>query len=174
MARSKRVRARRTQVALGASPKAGERCTVSITVDQQTKCALGTLVKVRGNAYNYGSWTLGATRQLRLRGPRPRHTQGSCDQFSVGAGLFFSDGPKVVLSHNGTSAVYVTGTQQLTADEDDGARPLPSLCRRPPGPRVPTLGSCAVRRGHRERSVQRLTSYSTAPFSPRPARRLWQ
>jgi hypothetical protein len=53
---------------------------------------------------------------------RPRDTQGSCDQFSVGAGLFFSDGPKIWFHHTGTSSVYITGTQQLTADaDDDGA-----------------------------------------------------
>lgn len=74
MVRSKRVRVRRTQVALGASPKPGERCTVSITVDQQMKCALGTLVKVRDKPYKYGRCTLGATRQLSLRDLASAHT----------------------------------------------------------------------------------------------------
>eukprot|EP00976_Prorocentrum_cordatum_P022675 463690-Prorocentrum_minimum.AAC.4 len=79
------------RVALGTG-KDNERVVVFISVNDDPKLPIGTLVKVR---FRQEAWYTVERAGL--------HTDtGTCDQFTLGPGLFFSDGPKVTFTHTGS------------------------------------------------------------------------
>eukprot|EP00959_Pyramimonas_sp_CCMP1952_P168693 3524450-Pyramimonas_sp.AAC.1 len=108
------------RVALGTG-KDNERVVVFISVNDDPKLPIGTLVKVR---FRQEAWYTVERAGL--------HTDtGTCDQFTLGPGLFFSDGPKVTFTHTGSGKVYVTDcrdTLYLSCE----ALVWGSACTRPP------------------------------------------